>query len=298
MLRLFSDFRRSWRLLKIMSRRSEAGGGDQRVEGLIESAVREADDLRGRMDALEKRLAARSKADLDEVVAQVAKLIERSDKADQKRDGFVRRLVEEHAALISAHETRVFEAIARTEQNVATGALSATETLNRLAGDLQTTGAAVSSLRDFSAQQAGELQRWKEAYDHRILQGFLAALVATLDEVEDRIYVLEQSGRPTSDLKTLSETLTFNLDAEGVLPFAPKLQERLPEDAVNVRVVGSVSTSTLALDGVVARIVHPGYELFMGNEKPRVIRPALVELFVCEVQTGDATPQAAGADER
>lgn len=144
----------------------------------------------------------------------------------------------------------------------------------------QTTMELVDNVREFVAKQADETRRWQEGYDWRILKNYLLRVISTVDDVENQLSHLKQSGAPEKIIKKfdfLRETLEIHLEEEGLISFSPDLGKK-PDTAKEEIKASVVSETEQQAFGMIAEVIRRGYEIDLGSGT-KVVRKAQVTVY-------------------
>lgn len=251
MLSVFADFKRAWRLTKLI-RASEINDEEAlAIEKIDTLYIKECVSIRTSLDKTRKSLNRALKSWQAANGKQLANL-----------ENALTKSVLEISQLLDASQKTLATRLGQVEQTS------------------QTTMELVNNVREYVAKQADETRRWQEGYDWRILKNYLTRLISTLDDIETKLDVYRKEEKPQGflqDFDFLRETLEIHLEEEGLLSFAPLIGADV--DPIKVDIKGSVEcTAENQADGTVAEIVKKGFEIELGTGV-KVVRRAQVTVY-------------------
>jgi len=158
------------------------------------------------------------------------------------------------------------------------GTLMTTEPLTK---ELTELTEEVSAIRQFAAQQQDQMRKLQDGYDWMIIRRFCLRIIRSIDNIEDRITLLESQDQDASVyLEDIRDELIFALESSGIEQFKPDVKipfkglEKYAE-AVRDRVV----TEDPGLVGSIATIVRPGYQYLVNDDDVKIVRCAQVMLY-------------------
>lgn len=158
------------------------------------------------------------------------------------------------------------------------GTLMTTEPLTK---ELTELTEEVSAIRQFAAQQQDQMRKLQDGYDWMIIRRFCLRIIRSIDNIEDRIALLQSQDQDASAyLEDIRDELIFALESSGVEQFTPDLKipfkglEKYAE-AVRERVV----TEDPDLVGSIATIARPGYQYLVNDDDVKIVRCAQVKLY-------------------
>jgi molecular chaperone GrpE (heat shock protein) len=139
----------------------------------------------------------------------------------------------------------------------------------------------VSAIRQFAAQQQDQMRKLQDGYDWMIIRRFCLRIIRSVDNIEDRITLLESQNQDASVyLEDIRDELIFALESSGVEQFKPDLEvsfKGLEKYAEAVR--ERVFTEDSNLVGCIARVARPGYQYLVNDEDVKIVRCAQVMLY-------------------
>jgi molecular chaperone GrpE (heat shock protein) len=247
----------------IGSRDLEGADPEARLQNMLDSSVREAENLKKEIQGLKKDI----------------------QKASGKEQRILKQTLEKHEKHIRQMANQLLFEFTKLAQDSGAKLQSVQEITEQISNDSKSTASMVNGLREFSARQRTETLRWQEGYDYKLLSCYLKRLIASLDEVEDKIQILEKEGASEeriSDVKFLSKSFVYNLDGEGLVQFVPELSEKM--DDTRHEAVSTIETDDQGKDRTISQVIRPGYELISGEDDVRLIRTAQVQIYVTKKQ--------------
>lgn len=249
--RFFSDFKRAWRLTKLVRASGLSDEDALHIEKVDTIYLNECRAMRASMDKTRKSLNRALKLWKD---TNGKKLNELEDSLSSSVVGI--------SQLLESSQEAFSKRLSQVEQSTST------------------TMELVDNVREYVSKQADETRRWEEGYDWRILKNYLMRIVSTLDEVEDQIATYRKEGKPEeflSDLDFLKEALEIHLEEEGLMAYTPSIDSTL--DAIRDEPRSSVvALSEEHAIGTIAEVIRKGYEIDLGAET-KVVRKAQVVVY-------------------
>ncbi|MDR2673751.1 MAG: hypothetical protein LBC18_02520 [Opitutaceae bacterium] len=140
----------------------------------------------------------------------------------------------------------------------------------------------LGAMRDFTARQSAETQRWKDGYDFRILKAFLLRVISVIDEIEEQIWILKKQNASRETIAELEFThakLVGDLDGEGLVRNEPPVGEKIDPAATRLVIKGVDETADPALANVISRSLGAEYILWLADGHEKIIRPGQVKVF-------------------
>jgi len=262
-LRTCHNLHRGLRLLKRIAASREGSDLDQ----VIEDAVANADDLAGRIDALRRE----RKQELENLTTAV----------DAKFKKYTREMNALHSRVEDMFEKLSAELLAKEEQHVQTITgthQAAMSSLNATTQSLNDLSEQVKAIREYAARQQEQVRRLQEGYDWALLKEFCLRIIRAIDDIDERL------GRTDSEearqvLDSVRDELVFSLEASGVEPYSPPVGSEYKGHEKTAEVVGKQPAAAAEQAGHIARVIRPGYQVFVSKEVTRIVRPAKVEVF-------------------
>jgi molecular chaperone GrpE (heat shock protein) len=139
--------------------------------------------------------------------------------------------------------------------------------------------AQISALRQHTVEQQALLTRFQQGYDYTVNKGLISGLIRAIDSVDERLVSLEDAESQAA-VNEVKDNLLIALESQNVDQFAP------PVGAVYKEYMKFAKATRQATEdadkaGTIAAVVAPGYK-YVGGETERVIKPAMVAVYVAE----------------
>ncbi len=147
-------------------------------------------------------------------------------------------------------------------------------------GNLNKLAQEVTALREFAATQQNHVQKLQDGYDWTILKNFCLRIIRCIDNLETRIYKLENLGEDVDSLQDVCDEMIFALESSGVERYKPDInsaykgQERLMEILKD-----RVDCEASEMEDKVAAVVRPGYQYVVDDDNIKIVRTAQVKLY-------------------
>lgn len=138
----------------------------------------------------------------------------------------------------------------------------------------------ISAIREYAARQQQHLAKLQDGYDWNLIKNFCLRVIRCIDNLDDRINQLTESGDNSAHLLTIREELAFILESNGVEPFTAKIDSDYRGQENCLQVINERDeTEDGDLVGKIARVVRPGYQCRINDEYTKIVRPAHVRLY-------------------
>lgn len=158
------------------------------------------------------------------------------------------------------------------------GTLMTTEPLTK---ELTELTEEVSAIRQFAAQQQDQMRKLQDGYDWMIIRRFCLRIIRSVDNIEDRIALLQsQNPEASTYLEDIRDELIFALESSGVEQFKPDLKipfKGLEKYAEAIREREFTEKTDLA--GYIAKVSRPGYQYLVNDDEVKIVRCAQVILY-------------------
>jgi molecular chaperone GrpE (heat shock protein) len=200
-------------------------------------------------------------------LAASRKEISKDKSADANCDTFDKLLREQHSELKQLVETHFRAEAAR---DAGTGV------------QLKDIRDLLGAIRDFTARQSAETQRWKDGYDFRILKSFLLRVISVIDEIEEQIWLLKKRNaapETIAELEFMHAKLIGDLDGEGLVRNEPPVGEKIDPTSTKFVIKGVDETADATLANVISRSLGAEYVLWLADGHERIIRSGQVKVF-------------------
>lgn len=277
---LFTDFKRAWRLTKLIRAGNLSDEEALQIEKIDSIYIQECRDIRSSLEKANQLLKE---------AVQDSKLT-LSKRLNTTRISLNRKLKDSaqgNDARLSKFEDSVSSAITKASQLLA----ASKEAYDRRLSEFQKwsevsmeshqeTRELVDDIRDYVSKQASETRRWQEGYDWRILKNYLMAVASTIDNVEAQLEGLKRSDACQEIIKKfdfLRETLEIHLEEEGMMSYSPKLGNN-PDPVRDEIKLSAPSNSEEEIVGTIAEVIRKGYEIDLGSDQ-KIIRKAQVTVY-------------------
>jgi hypothetical protein len=138
----------------------------------------------------------------------------------------------------------------------------------------------VCAIREYAAKQQEHLTKLQDGYDWNIIKNFCLRVIRCIDNLDDRISELVESGENTKHLLAVRDELGFILESNGVEPFGAKIGSDYRGQENRLQVLNERDeTDETNLVGKIAQVVRPGYQCRVNDEFTKIVRPAHVRLY-------------------
>jgi len=134
----------------------------------------------------------------------------------------------------------------------------------------------VTALRQYVADQQGELRRYQDGFNWVITKDFCNRIIGCIDDMAKMSVKEGISDAHKEDLSAAMQQLVYALDGCGVQQFSPPVDADHREHRSYAEIVATEPASDPEQAGTIARIVAPGYTLYISDNQSRIIRPAKV----------------------
>lgn len=138
----------------------------------------------------------------------------------------------------------------------------------------------MSAIREFAAEQQTQVKKLQDGYDWMLIKRFCLRIIRCIDNIDDRVRVLEAEKKDISSLEDVRDELIFALESSGVEPYQPEINrdyrglEKYAE-AVKERQKNDDPEKT----GKIAEIIRAGYQYLISDEEVKIVRCAQVKLY-------------------
>jgi molecular chaperone GrpE (heat shock protein) len=147
------------------------------------------------------------------------------------------------------------------------------ETLNKLTEE-------VAAIRSYAGQQEERVKKFQEGYDWNIIRSFALRVIRCIDNLEKKINILAQAGRPTDHLQEIKDELLFALESAGLERFEPQVNsDYRGQEKTTEAVREKASADKDELKGKIADVVRCGYRFMVDQDNFKVVRAAQVRVF-------------------
>jgi len=138
----------------------------------------------------------------------------------------------------------------------------------------------VSAIRQYASNQQAKVKNLQAGYDWKIIKNFCLRIIRSIDNIEIRIEQLQQEGIDTTYLQEVRDELLFSLESSGVEQFRPHLKSEYRGLEKTTEVIKEREPAKKAkYKGHIAKIIRPGYQYCLNEDKVKVVRTAQVKLY-------------------
>ena len=138
----------------------------------------------------------------------------------------------------------------------------------------------VSAIRQYASDQQAKVKNLQAGYDWEIIKNFCLRIIRSIDNIEIRIEQLQQEGVDTTYLQEIRDELLFSLESSGVEQFRPHLKSEYRGLEKTTEVLKEREPVRKAkYKGCIAKVIRPGYQYCLNEDKVKVVRTAQVKLY-------------------
>jgi hypothetical protein len=157
---------------------------------------------------------------------------------------------------------------------------AAAESPNEISDTLKQLTQQVSAIREYASDQQVKFKKLQAGYDWKIIKSFCLRIIRCIDNIESRIYQLEQEGVDTVCLEEVRDELLFSLESSGIEQFRPDLKSEYRGLEKSTEVIKEREPAPKPkLKGLIAKIVRAGYQYCLNEDKIKVVRTAQVKIY-------------------
>ena len=262
MLSLITDFKRAWRLAKLIRSTNLTDEEALQIEKVDSIYIKQCREIR---------------TSLEGECRDIRSSLDKARKA-LNRDVKTSRL--DNDMRLTEFEDTVSSSITKISLLLDASQKAAASRLGEIEQSSKTTQELVDNVREFVATKSDETRRWQEGYDWRILKSYLLRVISTLDDIETKLSIYRKEDKPEElikDFDFLRETLEIHLEEEGLLSFAPDVGSNV--DPMRDEIKGAIeSTREDQQVETVAEVLRKGYEIDLGAEV-KIVCKAQVTVF-------------------
>ena len=138
----------------------------------------------------------------------------------------------------------------------------------------------VAAIREYASHQQDRVKKLQEGYDWNIIRTFCLRIIRCIDNLESRISRLSEQDVKTPNIEEIRDELVFAIESSGVERFEPEINsDYRGQEKTAEAVKEKEHCDDPNLTGKIAKVVRPGYQYFIDEEKVKVVRTAQVKLF-------------------
>lgn len=147
---------------------------------------------------------------------------------------------------------------------------------------LQSIGAAINAIRDYTIEKNAELRRYKDGYDYTLLRNFSIRMIQAIEEIEEQLEMAVKEGCEAelqTKLRHACEGVIMALDSQGIERFEPEIGAELDLNSGKMEPIGKQITDLDANHNKICKVVRAGYRLFQESGEHKIIQPAHVVIM-------------------
>jgi molecular chaperone GrpE (heat shock protein) len=138
----------------------------------------------------------------------------------------------------------------------------------------------VSAIREYASDQQVKVKKLQAGYDWNIIKTFCLRVIRCIDNLESRIEQLREDGLDTICLEEIRDELLFALESSGIEQFRPEVKSEYRGLEKTTEVVKEKEPAKKSkLKGRIAKVIRPGYQYCLNEDKRKVVRTAQVKLY-------------------
>jgi hypothetical protein len=138
----------------------------------------------------------------------------------------------------------------------------------------------VSAIREYASDQQAKFKKLQAGYDWKIIKSFSLRVIRCIDNLESRIDQLRDHGIDTVCLEEVRDELLFALESSGIEQFRPEIKSEYRGLEKTTEVVKEKEPAKKSkLKGRIAKVIRPGYQYYLNEDKVKVVRTAQVKLY-------------------
>jgi molecular chaperone GrpE (heat shock protein) len=151
---------------------------------------------------------------------------------------------------------------------------------NELSDTLKQLTQQVSAIREYASDQQAKVQKLQAGYDWKIIKSFSLRVIRCIDNLESRINQLRSEGIDTVCLEEVRDELLFALESSGIEQFIPEVKSEYRGLEKTTEVVKEKEPAKKSkMKGRIAKVIRPGYQYCLNEDKRKVVRTAQVKLY-------------------
>ena len=274
---IITNIYRTYRLLKIFAKNSKDSKSEN-IDKLIDSSVMESFSISKKIDSYFEKLKTCQNRQEEKQKKDMKTFAQRCERNMSR----IVALQEKNNELILNSNTKENTELKEYLNSFVSFEKNKIEKIENNIGEINSI---LATLRDFSAKQSTELNRWKVGYDYKILNSFLGRLISSIDEIDEKVEELKNANldeKIINEFLFLRDILLANLDGEGLGRVEPEIGEKIDITKTNYIVSATNNTSDEKLDFTISKVIKPAYVLYLTNEVQQIIRKASVEIYKLE----------------
>jgi molecular chaperone GrpE (heat shock protein) len=154
------------------------------------------------------------------------------------------------------------------------------ENPNELSDTLKQLTQQVSAIREYASDQQEKVQKLQAGYDWKIIKSFSLRVIRCIDNLESRIDQLRSEGIETVCLEEVRDELLFALESSGIEQFRPEVKSEYRGLEKTTEVIKEKEPAEKSkMKGRIAKVIRPGYQYCLNEDKRKVVRTAQVKLY-------------------
>jgi len=154
------------------------------------------------------------------------------------------------------------------------------ENPNELSNTLKQLTQQVSAIREYASDQQEKVQKLQAGYDWKIIKSFSLRVIRCIDNLESRIEQLRSGGIDTICLEEVRDELLFALESSGIEQFRPEVKSEYRGLEKTTEVIREKEPAKKSkMKGRIAKVIRPGYQYCLNEDKRKVVRTAQVKLY-------------------
>ncbi|MHC4265353.1 MAG: nucleotide exchange factor GrpE [Planctomycetota bacterium] len=154
------------------------------------------------------------------------------------------------------------------------------ENPNELSDTLKQLAQQVSAIREYASDQQEKVQKLQAGYDWKIIKSFSLRVIRCIDNLESRIDQIRSEGIDTVCLEEVRDELLFALESSGIEQFRPEVKSEYRGLEKTTEVIKEKEPAEKSkMKGRIAKVIRPGYQYCLNEDKRKVVRTAQVKLY-------------------
>ncbi len=153
--------------------------------------------------------------------------------------------------------------------------------LNQTRASIDSLNVQVVALREYVDDKQTELRKYQEGFNWVVTKDLCNRIIMCIDDVA-RMRSREGITRAhKADLEAVEQILVFALDSCGVEQFEPPVNVPFSKYRQDAEAVQPNETTTVPEEAdTIARVVLPGYRIYISEDQSRLARPAKVNVRI------------------
>ncbi|MHC4271087.1 MAG: hypothetical protein ACYST2_02095, partial [Planctomycetota bacterium] len=154
------------------------------------------------------------------------------------------------------------------------------ENPNELSDTLKQLTQQVSAIREYASDQQEKVQKLQAGYDWKIIKSVSLRVIRCIDNLESRIDQLRSEEIDTVCLEEVRDELLFALESSGIEQFRPEVKSEYRGLEKTTEVIKEKEPAKKSkMKGRIAKVIRPGYQYCLNEDKRKVVRTAQVKLY-------------------